>query len=298
MLLCGASLGTAHRSVNANQWRDICGHLDAAQRAALQALLIVDPKTQKSPFARLCACPGRPTRKNLATLIERYHWLQTLPDPTVALQTIADSKIAQWANDARRLSAIELREYVAPRRHTLLMVVIYNARGQVLDDLTQMLLKFSRKVEWKSEQRLAQWYQKRHQKTDALIRVFRDSLKVLGTEQAPAQKVSAVEALFASNGGVEALVQGCEEHLRHERQNWRPFARDVFAPLRSVLLRLVEVLPLQGTSTTVGLLSLVRSLSAQSSSSLPDFLTVNDVASSALPQQWHALLGVSSFSVQ
>ena len=290
LLLCGASLGTAHRSVNANQWRDICGHLDAAQRAALQALLIVDPKTQKSPFARLCACPGRPTRKNLATLIERYHWLQTLPDPTVALQTIADSKIAQWANDARRLSAIELREYVAPRRHTLLMVVIYNARGQVLDDLTQMLLKFSRKVEWKSEQRLAQWYQKRHQKTDALIRVFRDSLKVLGTEQAPAQKVSAVEALFASNGGVEALVQGCEEHLRHERQNWRPFARDVFAPLRSVLLRLVEVLPLQGTSTTVGLLSLVRSLSAQSSSSLPDFLTVNDVASSALPQQWHALL--------
>lgn len=84
--------GTAHKNVNANQWRDVCAHLDAAQRAVLQELLIVNPTTQKSPFARLCANPGRPTRKNLNTLIERYHWLQTLPSPTTALQTIAVQK--------------------------------------------------------------------------------------------------------------------------------------------------------------------------------------------------------------
>ena len=281
--------GTAHRNVNATQWSDVCGHLDAAQRAVLQALLIVNPKTQKSPFARLCANPGRPTRKNLTALIDRYHWLETLPNPTTALQAIADSKISQWANEARRLSAIELREYVAPRRHTLLMAVIYDARGQVLDDLTQMLLKFSRKIEWKSEQRLTEWYQKRHHKTDALIRAFRDSLKVLGTETDPVQKVSGVETLFASHGGREALAQGCEEHLRHERQNWRPFARAVFVPLRSVLLRLVEMLPLQGTPTTEGLLRLVGSLSSQSSSQ-SDFVAVDDVAPNTLPREWYALV--------
>lgn len=281
--------GTAHRNVNATQWSDVCGHLDAAQRAVLQALLIVNPTTQKSPFARLCANPGRPTRKNLTALIDRYHWLETLPNPTTALQAIADSKISQWANEARRLSAIELREYVAPRRHTLLMAVIYDARGQVLDDLTQMLLKFSRKIEWKSEQRLTQWYQKRHHKTDALIRAFRDSLKVLGTETDPVQKVSGVEKLFASRGGREALAQGCEEHLRHERQNWRPFARAVFVPLRSVLLRLVEMLPLQGTPTTEGLLRLVGSLSSQSSSQ-SDFIAVDDVAPNTLPCEWYGLV--------
>lgn len=277
--------GTAHKNVNANQWRDVCAHLDAAQRAVLQELLIVNPTTQKSPFARLCANPGRPTRKNLNTLIERYHWLQTLPSPTTALQTIADSKISQWANEARRLSAIELREYVAPRRQTLLMAVIYDARGQVLDDLTHMLLKFSRKIEWKSEQRLVEWYQKRHNKTDSLIRTFRDSLKLLGSKADPVQIVSKMETLFASHGGREALVQGCEEHLRHERQNWRPFARAVFVPLRSVLLRLVEILPLEGDATAAGLLRLVRSLSNHASSQ-SDFVTVDEVASNTLPREW------------
>ncbi len=94
------------------------------------------------------------------------------------------------------------------------MAVIHASRGQVLDDMTQMLLRISRKIEWKSEQRLTEWYQKRHNKTDALIRAFRDSLKVLGTQADPAQKMSAVETLFASHGGTESLAQSCEEHLR------------------------------------------------------------------------------------
>ena len=143
--------GTAHSNVNATQWSEVCDHLDVAQRAALHALLIVNPMTHKSPFDSLCANPGRPTHKNLNALIDRYHWLEMLPNPTTALKTIADSKISQWANEAKRLSAIGLGEYVVPRRHTLLMAVIHEARGQVLDDLTQMLLRFSRKIEWKSE---------------------------------------------------------------------------------------------------------------------------------------------------
>lgn len=119
---------------------------------------MIDPKTQKSPFARLCANPGRHTRKNLTALIDRYHWIQALPKPTTALQSVADSKVSQWANEARRLNALELRECVTSPRHTSLMAVIHNARGQVLDDLTQMFLRFSRKIEWKSELRLTEWY--------------------------------------------------------------------------------------------------------------------------------------------
>lgn len=162
--------GTAHSKVNAAQWSEVCDCLPFEQRVALETMLVVDPKTQKSPFANLCAAPGRASRRNLNALIDRYQWLQQLPDPTTALQSIADSKILQWSNEARRLNALELREYITPRRYTLLMAVIHDARGQVLDDLTQMLLRLVRKIEWKSDQRLAQWYQTRRSKTDAPLR--------------------------------------------------------------------------------------------------------------------------------
>ncbi|MDO8778744.1 MAG: Tn3 family transposase [Burkholderiaceae bacterium] len=281
--------GTSHSNINTAQWAEVCGRLSSAQRAVLETLLVVDPKTQKSPFANLCSTPGRPSRKNLHALIDRYQWLVKLPNPTTALQSIADSKILQWANEVRRLNALELREYITPRRHTLLMAVIHDARGQVLDDLTQMLLRLTRKVEWKSELSLTEWYQTRRNKTDALIRAFRDSLIVHGSEVDPAQKVSLAEAVFAAQGGHEALAQSCEEHLRHERQNWRPFARAVFVPLRSALMRLVEILPLQGTTAADGLLRLVRSLTSESSLQR-DYLTIDGVAPNTLPREWHDLV--------
>jgi hypothetical protein len=142
--------GTAHNKINAAQWAAVCNRHSPAHKAVLEALLVVDPKTQKSPFANLCAAPGRASRKNLNALIDHYQWLQGLPNPGTSLQAIADAKILQWANEARRLNALELREYITPRRHTLLMAVIHDARGQVLDELTQMLLRLTRKVEWKS----------------------------------------------------------------------------------------------------------------------------------------------------
>ena len=280
--------GTAHSKINATQWTDVCGRLSPAQQAVLGTLLVVDSQTQKSPFANLCEPPGRASRKNLNALIDRYQWLQGLPNPATALQSIADAKILQWANEARRLNALELREYITPRRYSLLMAVIHDARGQVLDELTQMLLRLTRTVEWKSEQRLAEWYQLRRIKTDALIRAFHDSLLVHGLEADPVQKVSRVESLFAAQGGREALAKSCEEHLRHERQNWRPFARAVFVPLRSALLRLVETLPLQGTAVADGLLRLVESLTSEPSHS--DHLTIVGAAPKTLPREWHDLV--------
>jgi hypothetical protein len=125
--------GTAHRKVNAEQWGAVCTRLDESKRSALDALLVVDPTTQRSPFADLCRAPGRASRKNGNALIDRYHWLATLPDPTASLQPIADSKVRQWANEAMRLKALELREYVTSRRQTLLLALICHALGHVTD---------------------------------------------------------------------------------------------------------------------------------------------------------------------
>jgi hypothetical protein len=160
--------GTVHGAVNRAQWREVCAHLTAKQGSALEALLKVDSETQESAFAQLCRPSGRASRKNLKALIERHQSLQNLPDPTSAVQALADSKVLQWANEAKRLKAPELRRYVKPRRQALLLAVIRQARGQVLDDLTQMLLKWVGKIEAKSADRLQEWYATRQTQIQSL----------------------------------------------------------------------------------------------------------------------------------
>jgi len=59
--------GRVHSQVNTAQWQRIDALLKEDERAALEALLVVDPTTQESPFAVICRAPGRATRKNLNT---------------------------------------------------------------------------------------------------------------------------------------------------------------------------------------------------------------------------------------
>jgi len=278
-----------HSQVNTAQWQRVGALLKEVERAALEALLVVDPTTQESPFALICRAPGRATRKNLVALIDRHEWLQRLPDPTAALHPIADAKILQWANEARRLKAPELREYIAPRREALLLALLRQARGQVLDDLTQMLLKLVRKIEWKSEQRYDEWYQGRRATTDSLIRAFHDSLIVHDSDDPPARKVERLETLYTAHGGREKLKESCAQHLRHEKQNWRPFARNAFERLRSTLLRVAGILPLQATAMTRDLLGFVSAVSNEEPP-YSDYYLIENVEAGSLPRDWRGLI--------
>lgn len=131
-----------------------------------------------------------------------------------------------------RLNALELREYVTPRRQTLLLALIRHARGQVLDDLTQMLLRLARKVEWKSQQRLEQWYADRHAETDSFVAVLELATAIKAGEmfvcgslshdrfwdRLPAESAdpAAISAYAAARGwqdGADGLVRSVKEAL-------------------------------------------------------------------------------------
>ncbi len=105
---------TAHRLVNAAQWEQVHERLSDVIRQELDALLTPSEDAQESRFARLCRGAGKATRENLKVLIAHHEWLTTLTDLVPILAPISEAKVTQWANEARRLQAPELREYVAP----------------------------------------------------------------------------------------------------------------------------------------------------------------------------------------
>jgi TnpA family transposase len=193
-----------------------------------------------------------------------------------------------WANEARRLNALELREYVLPRRHTLLLASIRAARGQILDELTQMLLRLARKIERRSQQLLAEWYQSRHSKTDQLIRAFREVLIVHGRDLVAQEKVAQIESVLSTHGGHESLTKDCDAHLHHERQNWRPFARAVFVPFRATLLHLAHILPMQEAQASRDMLRLVGAVSVGASK--PDYLSIEALLPGTVPREWSTLV--------
>ena len=168
----------------------------------LDELLTPSADSQDSPFAVMCRGAGKATRDNLKELIAHYEWLRSLPDPAPLLTSISEAKIGQWANEAQRLKARELREYLAPRRYALVLAALREARGRVLDDMTAMLLKFSKKVVWISQQRLAESHVEESTETGTLIAVLAEMLGVLAQDVPPAAKIEQLEATIMAHGGL------------------------------------------------------------------------------------------------
>jgi hypothetical protein len=63
------------------------------------------------------------------------------------------TRIEAWAEEARRLTATELREYIAPRRHALLTCLLAQIRAGRLDDLVTMLIRFLGRIETRASRK-------------------------------------------------------------------------------------------------------------------------------------------------
>ncbi|MEO7205524.1 MAG: hypothetical protein ABI145_01770 [Steroidobacteraceae bacterium] len=111
----------------------------AGQR--LEDLLTVPPEATESAFAKLCRPPKRASRNSLVEVLEHLGWLDTLALPEGLLVDLPPNRIDAWAEEARLLTATELREYVAPRRHALLACLLVRTRASRLDDLVTILIR-------------------------------------------------------------------------------------------------------------------------------------------------------------
>jgi hypothetical protein len=202
----------------------------------------------------MCRGAGKSTRETLKALIAHDQWLQTLPDPAVPLAKISESKVAQWANEAQRLKARELREYVAPRRYALLLAAFRSARGRLLDELTAMLIKFSAKIVWRSEERREEARIDRGDQSATLIATLAEFLTVISAKTPPADKLGQLDTILTARGGCEVLQKACEEYFNHSPNRWQPFAYQAFSPYRTEL----SVREAEELNTQVSLMRSVR----------------------------------------
>ena len=282
--------GTAHRLVNAAQWERVHERLSDLVKQELDALLTPSEDAQESRFAVLCRGAGKATRENLKALLAHHEWLATLPDPAPILAPISEAKVAQWANEARRLKAPELREYVAPRRYALVLAALRVARGRVLDDLTVMLLRLSGRVVWRSEKYWEEAHIDQGEQTDALIGTLAELLEIVGANTPRRGKLRQVEAAVEAHGGCEGLKKACAEHSKQSRRQWQPFAHQAFSPYRTTLLHLGRILPLKPARDSAKVL-LKAVLNVALEPSTCDYYDIIDLDRGFIPPEWRALVG-------
>lgn len=274
---------------NADQlFQKISQRLNTSDARQLDQLLDVPDGAAESAFTTLCRSPGRPTRRNLRTFIERVNRFDQFQNPQTLLADISDNKLVHWANEVKRLNAAELRSYRANRRRTLILAGLLDARARLLSDLVNILIKVVRKFRSRASHSMEIELKKKRTSTEDLVELLFKVAQDVEKSFNPASFQMTIEKHFEDHGGVSTVIAQCQSRLNHRGRDWRRFVTPYFRNQRTVLMDLAETIPFEAHSGFEPLIN-VLSIIVEVRSGRADWIEI-DGELSFLGRDWNKYL--------
>lgn len=241
--------------VNRRFWNIVLSRLTEETRARLDALLVIDPRTKRSPFNRLTQLPKQPSLSHLQEWLDQLEWLVSLGDATDALAGLPPLKVKHFAAEAKALDARELKDFALPKRATLRLSLIQRQRVQARDQLALMLVKRMSKIQQRGKEELERLRVRHREKTAQLVSILADV--VTACERAPtdAEAGQLVKTLLAENGDTGQLLEDCASVVAASCDNYQPLLWRYYRSYRRTLFRLIKHLAPASTTRDESLIT-------------------------------------------
>jgi TnpA family transposase len=236
----------ARARVNREYQTHVCGALDALAKQQLLALLMRPPGEPRSLWDRVKREPKRPTAPHMKDFLEHLRWLQEQNVAAVALATLPDAKVKQFAAEARSLDLASLNDMPERKRLTLTAALISRQVARALDDVAEMFIRQVQKMHNKAREALDIYRAAHTEQTDALIARLRDITRAYQGPGTREERLTAIEALIAPDA--DDILAHCEAYEAVAGNNYLPFLPKFYSARRSALFLFLESVSLVSTT--------------------------------------------------
>lgn len=301
--------------VNGGFYQVVAQRLDAAERARLLGLLVVDPLSRRSALPRLTQPAPKATVSRLKQHLALLRWLDDLGSTEAWLAGVPPAKVSHFAGEAAVLDVDELSGVSEDKRLTLLVCLVHTARVRARDEVVIMFCKRMAAITKKARERLEELREAHRAESERLLGVFGDVLagvrEALGPESEDSQSLDTASSgtqpigvvceragrivlkALAEAGGVTELSSSHEAVSAHHGNNYAPLMERYYRSHRSVLFTLLEALELEATSADHSVLDAVKFLRANRhrvGEYLPDHHEGRPVEVGFAGEMWRAIL--------
>ncbi len=180
-----AMAASIRTEVNTGFFQTVAGRLDAAARARLARLLVVDPVSRRSEFDRLKdvakAASLSKFKERLALLAD----IEAIGPAGAWLQGVPPGKIGHFAGEARVTDAADMRKVTEDKRLTLIASLVHTAATGVRDDVVTMFCKRMAAIHKRGRDHLEALREAHRAESERLLGVFGDVLSVVREAMTP-----------------------------------------------------------------------------------------------------------------
>src|SRR5580704_996061 len=142
--------------VNRALYRQVYDALTAEGRNAIDTLLAESAsESHQTRWNMLKQDAGSPTLTHLRELLERQQWLVREFHPAALNTLLPETKLRQFALEAKSLDAARMQEMAPTKRYTLAATLIELQNARVLDDLAEIFIKRLLRIHRRGREALA-----------------------------------------------------------------------------------------------------------------------------------------------
>jgi TnpA family transposase len=239
--------GKARAQVNRRYYEQVYNALDDRQKTLITHLLTRAEDETKSPWHRLKQEPRQPPPKHMREFIQHLRWLQSLNGAYHVLDTVPETKLQRFVDEARALNVNRMNEMQPTKRLTLTVALIRARTAQALDDLAEMFVRRISKLHQRADEAL-QNYRLGHQaQTDELIALLANLLDGWRQAETWDERLRRLNALIGDNA--DALRERCDVYLSYAGNNYLPFLPRLYKSQRGLYVEALALLQPTSTST-------------------------------------------------
>ena len=274
--------------VNRRIFEGISQQLTPEQKKIFEDLLIVKLDYNRTGFNGLKQLPKKPSITHFRELIKHHHWLLSLVDTKKYLENISQSKLQQFAEQAKSLDADNLGDFSPDKRYALIICLIHRAQCRAKDALAITFCKTISKMHKKADAKFEVIKESSRDKTNKVVSVFSDVLAECKVEPRDPELLDKIFSKINDGGGVDSLHADCQQIIMNHSNGSLDFLWEYYVNKRPTLFRLLDALDLRSTTQNDVLIEAMKVIQDNESSKL-EYLSI-DMNLSFTTKQWRKII--------
>jgi len=282
-------IGHERHSVHKKLYIKVTATLTQHDRQKLDDLLQLQNDERITKFARMKKTPGPATLNHFRQWEKRLTQLDAILDPKPFLESIAFTKIRQFAAEALAYEISDMRGiHNEPKRYTLLLSFLYQTQVNTRDELVEMFLKRMKRVQNTARENLKALQDQHREMEEELIAVLGQVLQHAEGNETNDVLGKNIRELLEKKGGVEAVNVQFNRVAAYHHNNYLPLLWPAHISNRAVIFRVLESINVYSSTQDTSLLEALDFV-CKYRNTRKDFLP-RDIEINFTSQRWKNLI--------